>query len=41
MEKSVRFVNSLTFQLEITAKIFNSLAENYFNQEVKTRITLE
>lgn len=41
MEKSVRFVNSLTFQLEITAKIFNSLAEHYFNQEVKNRITLE
>ncbi len=41
MNKSVRFVNSLTFQLEITAKIFNALAENYFNQEVKNRITLE
>ena len=41
MNKSVRFVNSLTFQLEITAKIFNALTENYFNQEVKNRITLE
>lgn len=41
MEKTVRFVNSLTFQLEITAKIFNALTESYFNQEVKNRITLD
>lgn len=41
MEKSVRFVNSLTFQLEITAKIFNALTESYFSQEVKNRITLD
>lgn len=41
MNRSVRFINSLTFQLEITAKIFNALAENYFNREVKNRITLE
>ena len=40
MNRSVRFINSLTFQLEITAKIFNALAENYFNREVKNRITL-
>lgn len=41
MEKSSRFVNSLSFQLEITAKIFRNLAENYFQQEVKNNITLE
>ena len=41
MEKTVRFINSLTFQLDITAKIFHNLAENFFNQEVKNRITLE
>lgn len=41
MEKSLRFINSLTFQLEITSKIFHKLAENFFNQEVKNRITLE
>ncbi len=40
MNRLVRFINSLTFQLEITAKIFNALAENYFNREVKNRITL-
>lgn len=41
MEKQTRIVNSLTFQLEITAKIFHSLAEKRFNQEVKNRITFE
>lgn len=41
MEKSSCFVNSLSFQLEITAKIFRNLAENYFQQEVKNNITLE
>lgn len=41
MEKSSRFVNSLSFQLEIIAKIFRNLAENYFQQEVKNNITLE
>lgn len=41
MEKSSRFVNSLSFQLEITAKIFRNLAENYFQQKVKNNITLE
>ena len=41
MEKSSRFVNSLSFQLEITAKIFRNLAENYLQQEVKNNITLE
>lgn len=41
MEKSSRFVNSLSFQLKITAKIFRNLAENYFQQEVKNNITLE
>lgn len=40
MNRLVRFINSLTFQLEITAKIFNALAENYFNREVKNRIAL-
>lgn len=38
MEKTVRFVNSLTFQLDITAKIFHKLSKNYFNKEVKKRL---
>jgi len=41
MEKSARFINSLGFQLEITAKIFHKLSENCFNREVKNRITLD
>lgn len=41
MERQTRFVNSLTFQLDITAKIFQTLAEKKFNTEVKNRITLE
>lgn len=41
MEKQSRFVNSLTFQLEITAKIFQGIAEKRFNSEAKNRITLD
>lgn len=41
MEKRTRFVNSLTFQLDVTARIFHNLVESYFNQDVKNRITLD
>lgn len=41
MEKKTRFVNSLTFQMDVTARIFSNLAEDYFNQEVKNQVTLD
>lgn len=41
MEKRARFVNSLTFQMDVTARIFHNLVESYFNQDVKNRITLD
>lgn len=41
MDKKMCFVNSLTFQFEITARIFYNLAKDLFKEDVKNKITLE
>ncbi|MFQ8625809.1 MAG: hypothetical protein ACLSA2_04670 [Candidatus Gastranaerophilaceae bacterium] len=41
MDKKMCFVNSLTFQFEITARIFYGIAKDLFKEDVKNKITLE
>lgn len=41
MEKNLCFTKSLTFQLEITARIFYNLAKEFFKQDLKNKISLE
>lgn len=41
MEKKLSFTNSLTFQMEITSRIFYNMAKNQFNENVRGKITLE
>ena len=41
MDKKICFINSLSFQLEATARIFYSYAKNIFNTYAKSKITLE
>ena len=39
--KSLRYVNSLTFQLETTAKILNAITKKFYSEEVKNNISME
>lgn len=41
MEKTKHYVNNLTFQLEVTARMLDKLIENYFKDEFKNKVTLE
>lgn len=41
MEKNICYAKSLTFQFEITARIFYNLAKDFFREEVNNRITLD
>ena len=41
MDKKICFINSLSFQLEATARTFYSYAKNIFNTYAKSKITLE
>lgn len=41
MEQRKSFVNSLTFQMDITSRRFWKLVQDCFNLEVKNRITLD
>lgn len=41
MEKRRHYVNSLTFQTEFTAKVFQNITKNFFEDEINHKITFE
>ena len=41
MRKSRRFVNSLTFQVGITARVLNNLVESIIKREMNNKLTLD
>lgn len=41
MKKTIRYVNSLTFQLELTAKVIKNLAEKFYYEDVYNHISFE
>lgn len=41
MEKRMRYVNSLTFQMEFTAKTFQNLTQEFFKEDIKNRISFD
>lgn len=41
MDKKICFINSLSFQFEVAARIFYNFAKSNFSKSVKNKITLE
>lgn len=41
MSKTIHYVNSLTFQLELTAKALKNLAERFFYEDIYNHTTFE
>lgn len=41
MEKKRHYVNSLTFQTEYTAKVFQKITKDFFETEINKRITFD
>ena len=41
MKKTKRYVNTLAFQMDVTARLYHNLSQKLFNKDVKNNISLE